>query len=68
MKRPVAAGALHPAAELAAECYVAARTGVGYRRLHREYPNPLRPAFWVGMAGLALVGTVFSIRKGSGGK
>jgi hypothetical protein len=56
----------HEAAwELAAEGYVATRTGVGYRRLYRKHPNPLLGAFWAGMAGLALLGTVFSVWKGS---
>ena len=61
MKHPVATGRRHPAAELAAEGYVAARTGVGYRRLFRRRPNRLPAAFWAGMAGLALLGTVFSV-------
>ncbi|OGB94618.1 MAG: hypothetical protein A2Z31_07505 [candidate division NC10 bacterium RBG_16_65_8] len=67
--RLAAALVAHEAAwELASETYVVTKSGPRYRRLHRKYPNPLRPAFWVGMAGLALVGTVFFVRKQSQGQ
>ncbi|MFQ5846539.1 MAG: hypothetical protein ACE5IQ_02575 [Candidatus Methylomirabilales bacterium] len=46
--------------ELAAESYVAARSGREYRRLYRKHPNPLLATFWPGMAGLAVLGTIFS--------
>jgi hypothetical protein len=49
----------HEAAwELASESYVLARSGREYRRLYRKHPNPLLSAFWVGMSGLALLGTI----------
>ena len=35
-----------------------------YRRLYREHPNSLFTAFWVGVAGLALLGTIFLRREG----
>ena len=64
--RLAAAFVSHEAAwEFASETYVVTKSGQRCRRLHREYPHPLRPAFWVGMAGLALVGTVFSVWKQS---
>lgn len=54
--------------ELASESYVVAKAGQAYRRVHRENPTPLRALFWLGMAGIALLGTIFSVRKGSGRK
>ena len=50
--------------ELAAEGYVMAKDGRDYRRVHRARPTPLRAVVWGGMAGLALLGTVFSVWKG----
>ncbi|HSD50415.1 MAG TPA: hypothetical protein VLG48_03325 [Candidatus Methylomirabilis sp.] len=47
--------------ELASETYVVTKSSQRYWQLHRKHPNPLRPAFWIGMAGLALLGTVFSV-------
>lgn len=56
----------HEAAwELAAESYGAVRTGPEYRRLYRERRNPFLAAFWVGMAGLTLVGTTISLWRES---
>lgn len=62
--RRLAVGLLaHEAAwELAAESYVLAKVGRGYRRAYREHPNPLLAPFWVGMAVLALLGTALARR------
>ncbi len=61
-----AALAVHEAAwELASETYVLARSGRDYRRLYRKHPNPLLAAFWVGMAGLTLVGMTISLWRES---
>ncbi len=64
---PLAAALVaHEAAwELASETYVVTKSAQGYRRLYRNYPNPLFFAFWIGMAGLALLGTAFSVWKES---
>ena len=42
------------------EAYVVTKSVRGYRRLYRRHPNRLLATFWAGMAGLALLGTVFS--------
>jgi ferric-dicitrate binding protein FerR (iron transport regulator) len=64
--RLAAALVAHEAAwELASETYAVSKSRQRYRRLHREHPNPLRRVFWVGMAGLALVGTVICVWKPS---
>ena len=59
----------HEAAwELVSESYVMSRSGLEYRRLYREHPNPLLALFWGGMAGLALLGTLLATWKGRGGR
>jgi hypothetical protein len=52
--------------ELASEAYVVTKSVRGYWRLYRRHPNRLLAAFWLGMAGLAVMGTIFSLRSGSG--
>jgi hypothetical protein len=51
--------------ELAAESYVTTKSGKEYRRLYREHPNPLLTVFWISMAGLALLGTILGLDKGT---
>lgn len=46
--------------ELAAESYVVGKIGGKYKEWYRQYPNPLLAAFWVGMTGVALLGTVIA--------
>ncbi len=56
----------HEAAwELVSESYVMSRSGREYRRLYREHPNPLLTVFWISMAGLALLGTILGLEKGT---
>lgn len=56
----------HEAAwELAAEAFTMVRAGTTYRQLHRRHPSPWLPAFWVGMAALAVLGT--ALVSGEGG-
>ncbi len=44
--------------ELASEGYVVSKAGpASYRQIYRTHPNPWLRWFWVGMAGLALVGS-----------
>lgn len=63
LSRIVAAIIAHEAAwELASEGYVVAKSGREYRRLYRKHPNPLLAVFWVGMVGIAVLGTILLSR------
>ncbi len=56
----------HEAAwELVSESYAMSRSGLEYRRPYREHPNPLLTVFWISMAGLALLGTILGLDKGT---